>query len=52
MVFINGIKAPLIQVTNPKIKNNPAIIRIGTNELFLELEVSLIVFDIVKSFFE
>jgi len=34
MVFINGIKAPFIQVTKPKIKNSPAIIMIGTNVLF------------------
>jgi hypothetical protein len=37
MVFIKGINAPLIQVTNPKIKNRPAIINIG-------IKVFLIVF--------
>jgi len=49
MVFINGIKAPLIQVTNPKIKNRPAIIRIGIKVLFLAIEVELTAFGILKN---
>jgi hypothetical protein len=40
MVFIKGIKAPLIHVTKPKIKNSPAIIIIGTNVLFFGRDVS------------
>jgi hypothetical protein len=39
MVFINGIKAPFIQVTNPKIKKRPAIIIIGINVFFWVCEV-------------
>jgi hypothetical protein len=37
MIFIYGIKAPLTQVTKPKIKNNPAIITIGMSVLFFVL---------------
>jgi hypothetical protein len=33
---MNGIKAPFIQVTKPKMKNNPAIIKIGTKVLFFD----------------
>jgi hypothetical protein len=31
MVFINGMRAPLIQVTKPKIKKSAAMIINGTN---------------------
>jgi len=37
MVFIKGINAPFIQVTKPKIKNNPAIMIIGTVVLIGDL---------------
>jgi len=32
---MNGINAPFIQVTKPKIKNKPAMIKIGINVEFL-----------------
>jgi len=41
MVFIKGINAPFIQVTNPKMKNKPAIIIIGINVFFLVDEADI-----------
>jgi hypothetical protein len=38
MVFIKGIKAPLIQVTNPKTKNRLAMIKIGIIVFFFSEE--------------
>jgi hypothetical protein len=49
MVFINGIRAPFIQVTNPNIKNKPAIIIIGIVK-FVFLIAEEVVFVILKFF--
>jgi hypothetical protein len=51
MVFINGIKAPLIQVTNPKIKNKPAMISIGTSVLFFVVDDCWVALDIIIIYF-